>query len=110
MAGREERAAHNEAVTREINEGIERGHEGASRTEQVRMLCECGQDHCDRVIAMSVAEFEEIREDPRQFAVIPEHVIVEIEFVVRETDRFTVVQKREGIPAQVAEEEEDTPG
>jgi len=107
MAGREERIAHNEAVTREINEGIERGHEGASRTETIRMLCECGNDHCDRVIAMSVAEFEEIREDPRQFAVVPEHVIDEVEFMVRETDRFTVVKKREGTPARVAEEEED---
>jgi hypothetical protein len=40
--------------------------------------------------------------DPRQFAVVPEHLIGNIEWIVFENDRFAVVAKREGVPADVA--------
>jgi hypothetical protein len=105
MSQREERVADNEDTSRDINEGIERGHEGASRTDHVRMLCECGQDECDRVIAMSIAEYEQIRSDPHRFAVVHGHVQDDVEEVVSETDRYVVVQKV-GEAGEVAEEED----
>jgi hypothetical protein len=43
--------------------------------------------------------------DPRQFAVVPEHFIGDIERIVYENDRFAVVAKREGVPADVARDE-----
>jgi 23S rRNA-/tRNA-specific pseudouridylate synthase len=43
--------------------------------------------------------------DPRQFAVVPEHFIGSIEWIVYENDRFAVVAKREGMPADVARDE-----
>jgi hypothetical protein len=106
MSGREERAAQNETISRDINEGIERGHEGTVLTDLVHMICECGMEDCDRVIAISVAEYEEVRSDPRQFAVVRDHVLGDVEDVVRETDRFVVVCKKDGTPAEVAEEED----
>ncbi len=70
------------------------------------MVCECGLEDCDRLLAISIAEYEQIRSDPRQFAVVRDHIKADVERVVSETDRFVVVQKREGTPARVAVEED----
>jgi hypothetical protein len=106
MSEREERVARNEATSREINEGIEQGHQGTAPADHVRMVCECGLEDCDRVVAISIAEYEQVRSDPRQFAVVRDHVKEDMERVVSETERFVVVQKREGTPAKIAVEED----
>jgi hypothetical protein len=106
MSSREERMARNETASREINEGIEDGHEAEASGRDIRMVCECGQETCDRLVAITLAEYEQLRSDPRQFVVVRDHVIEDVERVVAETDRFTVVAKREGTPAAVAIEED----
>ena len=105
MDNREERQARNEATAREINERLEEAHP-TQDGQYVRMLCECGRDVCDRVIAITREEYEEIRSDPIQFVVVRDHVIGDIERIVLETDRFSVAAKREGIPAEVAIQED----
>lgn len=104
MIGREERLARNEVTARAFNEAIEQGHLHAQREGYIRMLCECADAACDRLVAISVAEYEEIRKDPRRFIVAHGHVLAQIEVPVTKTDRYTVVEKREGTPADVAEE------
>jgi hypothetical protein len=106
VSSREERVARNESTTRDINEEIEQAHEAAPVEGPVRVLCECGREECDRLIAMTLAEYESVRADPRRFAVVRDHVLAEVEQVVAETDRYTVVAKREGTPAAVAVEED----
>lgn len=110
MPGREERVVRNEVIARRINEGIEEAQEEAQEGEPsepfIRVLCECGRDRCDRVIAITVLEYERIRSSPLQFAVLRDHVIGDVERIVEKTDRFVVVVKHEGIPAQVAAEED----
>lgn len=106
VSSREERVARNESTTREINEGIEQAHQAASTPDHVRIVCECGRLECDRVIAITLAEYESVRADPRQFAVTHDHVMADLERVVAETDRYAVVAKREGTPAAVAVEED----
>jgi hypothetical protein len=106
VESREERVARNEATAREINEQVEQGHAGAPSDEHVRVLCECGRLECDRVLAMTIAEYETLRADPRHFAVAHDHVVSEAEQVVARTDRYVVVAKREGTPAAVAVEED----
>jgi hypothetical protein len=106
MSSREEQAARNEATVRQINDDIERAEQDASPPEHMQILCECGWADCDRVVAITLAEYESLRADPVQFAVIRAHVIPEEEVVVAETDRYTVVAKREGTPAEVAAEED----
>jgi hypothetical protein len=106
MNGRDERVARNETTSREINEEIEDAHEGTSGDGIVRMVCECGLESCDRLVAITVAEYRRVRADARQFAVVRDHVIGDVERVVEETDRFVVVVKREGGPAEVAAEED----
>jgi hypothetical protein len=106
VSSREERVARNETTAREINEGIERAQQDASPQGHVRVLCECGREDCDRVIAITLAEYESVRADARRFAVTHGHVVADLEQVVAETDRYAVVAKREGTPAQVAVEED----
>jgi len=105
MSEREGRIAHNEAVAREINEGIEDARP-ANPEDYLRMVCECGRPHCSSVIAISIREYEAVREDPRMFVVDHAHVSPDVEDTVRTTDRFVVVCKREGTPAAIAEEED----
>src|SRR2546427_10625223 len=104
MTEREDRVARNEAASREINEGIEDALRPKAREGDVLMLCECGRNDCEDVFAITIREYEEVRSDPRHFAVVREHVMADVEGIVSETDRFVVVQKREGTAAEVAEE------
>lgn len=106
VSSQEEWVARNETTTRQINEQIEQAHRQAPTQGHVRVLCECGRQDCDRLIAMTLAEFESVRADPRQFAVAHDHVLAEVEQVVAQTDRYSVVAKREGTPAAVAVEED----
>ena len=61
---------------------------------------------CDRVIAITTREYERVRSDPRWFVVLREHIVPDAEVVLEEHDRFVVVVKREGTPAEVAEEQD----
>jgi hypothetical protein len=110
VSRREERVARNEATTRDINEDIERtyleGDISPGGGGHVRVLCECGRDDCDRVVAITLGEYEAVRADPRRFAVVASHVMPDVEEVVARTDRYVVVAKREGTPAEIAIEED----
>jgi 5-bromo-4-chloroindolyl phosphate hydrolysis protein len=110
MTSREERVARNEATTREINEVIEQAHTEAGLfqegDEYIRVLCECGLTECDRVLAITLAEYEALRADPKRFAVAADHVMADLEEVVARTDRYVVVAKREGTPAEIAIEQD----
>lgn len=101
------RMARNEAASRAINEKVE-----GSRDERSLMpiVCECGLTKCDRTIEIALDEYRAVRTDPTRFAVVPEHLIGDIERIVYENDRFVVVAKREGIPADIAREEAPSDG
>jgi hypothetical protein len=103
MTDRETRIAKNEAISREINEGIEEAMASVSPEGHVRMVCECGKPDCELLIAISVSEYEDARRDARRFVVVKDHVIPDVERVVSETERYAVVEKREGTPAEIAE-------
>ena len=105
MTAREERVAQNEAASREMNEQIEQAH-ADSPGDFFRIICECGNAGCTRVIAISIPEYEALRSDARLFAVLADHVVPDVEDVVRRTDRFIVVRKRDGAPAEIAERED----
>ncbi|MGQ0678315.1 MAG: hypothetical protein ACT4OM_01420 [Actinomycetota bacterium] len=104
MSDREERLARNEVAAREINESIEDSLQGDKGL--IRMVCECGRDTCERVVAITVGEYETVRRNPRHFVVAFGHTMPEIEAKVDETDRFEVVEKADGEPAEIAEEQD----
>jgi hypothetical protein len=88
-----DRLARNEAIFRSINERVEEVQDAES--QETDFLCECGNLDCTQTIAMRKAEYEKVRRDATTFAVIPGHVLEDVESVVEETDRFTIVQKHE---------------
>ena len=98
--------ALNEAAARDINEEIERAHEDDPPGRRIGITCECALTTCDRTIDISTAEYQRVRSDPRWFAIVPEHFIGDIEAIVEENDRFAVVAKRLGTPADVAIEQD----
>ena len=102
MGLREERVAKNEAVVREINEQIKQAVESIPPDSFMHIVCECGYVECDLFIAVTKEEYDRIRNDPLLFGVVGEHVILDIEQIVTENDRFTIVEKRQGTPAEVA--------
>lgn len=94
--------ARNEAGAREINEQIEESYGSHSLDTYLSIVCECGLAECDVFLRVTKAEYEDVRSDPRRFLIDRTHLIADVEDVVSETDRFTVVAKREGDAAEVA--------
>lgn len=94
----------NESIFRQVNEQIEslnRDFGGELRT--MTAICECADGDCTERLDIPVSEYEEVRDDPRRFIVVPGHELPEFETTVEHRDGYDVVQKREGIPAEVAE-------
>ena len=94
--------ARNEALFREVNERIEDVQAGFSAQERADFLCECGSDDCTQPIGLTLAEYEQIRKNPKHFAVVPGHDVVDVERVVEQTDHYAVVEKLPGAPAKIA--------
>jgi hypothetical protein len=91
---REVRAARNQALFRAVNEQIKGMNEAlASVTGSFEIACECADTDCIETLELSPEEYEAIRADPRQFAVLPGHVYPDVENVVRESNGFVVVEK-----------------
>jgi hypothetical protein len=107
MDERETRVAENEATTRATNEQIEQAH-SRSPDDYFRIICECGRSDRTRVMAIAIGEHEEVCSDARDFAVVRTQVTPDVEMVIRDAERFTVVRKREGMPTEIAEERDPT--
>jgi hypothetical protein len=98
---REERVAQNEVAARAINETIQQA-DTRPTTSFIHVLCECGLEDCERVLAITRPLYERVRSDPRQFVILPSHLISEVEDVVQESDGVLIVAKREGTPEDMA--------
>lgn len=93
MTDRQERIARNEVLFREVNERIREVPLDTRDDDMTGFLCECGDGNCTETISLTIAEYEQVRSDPATFAVMPGHVIPDVEDVVLEEERFTVVCK-----------------
>ena len=70
MGFREERVARNEVAAREINEAIKET-DTRPASSFIHVLCECGLEDCERVLAITRPVYERVRSDPRQFVILP---------------------------------------
>jgi hypothetical protein len=100
MTSREARVAKNEVLFREVNERIS---ELAPENGGSEFLCECGDAGCVEPVTMTLSEYERVRGEGAWFFVRPGHEVPEVEDVVEQTERYTVVSKRDGTPADIAE-------
>lgn len=95
-----QRVAMNEATFRKVNEGMEAGQDASGL---LRFVCECGRLRCTRLIELTRAEYEGIRRNPRRFAIVDGHEILEAEAIVERHDRYLVVEKSGAPEAEIVE-------
>jgi hypothetical protein len=100
----EQRAARNEALFREVNENIARLEErhGTTTAEPV-FLCECANADCAMHVAAGPDVYARVREEPRQFLVIPGHEDPQLERVVERQRDYLIVEKT-GAAGEIAEQ------
>ena len=106
---RDARRAKNETLFRTLNERLKELDDrldtasiGAPAGDHEEFFCECGQLECMARIQMTRAQYEAVRDHSERFLVLPDHVLPDIERVVEEHDRFVVVEKNAGVPAEIA--------
>jgi hypothetical protein len=109
MSASDERRALNEAIFRDLNERVKEIDErlepngmGTSATE-VEFLCECGDLECATRFTISRPEYEQVRQEPSHFMVLPGHVDETIEHVHDVRPGYVIVEK-DGDAAEMARE------
>lgn len=90
MRESEVRAAKNESLFREVNERLS---ELRPPSSGIDCVCECAREDCTEQLRLTVQQYETVRSVPSQFALKPEHVIADVELVVRDGDGYVVVEK-----------------
>ena len=95
-----QRVAMNEATFRDVNEGMEAGQDPSGL---LRFVCECGRLYCTELIQLTHEEYEDLRRNPRRFAIVDGHEILEAEEIVERHDRYLVVEKRGDPEAEIVE-------
>ena len=97
---------------REANERLERLNESVGEAEggePMGFLCECGDETCAERIELTREEYERARSDPTLFVILPGHEQGAVEEVVEQADRYHIVRKRAGEPAQMAKDLDPRP-
>lgn len=94
MTEAERQLSANEAVFRDVNEAIERGHWPGDEDSESAFCCECARHKCAKLVPMTPREYEHIRGNPRRFVLVPGHEDTSIETVVERTADYVVVEKR----------------
>ena len=88
------RRARNEALFRGLNEQINRveSDDGADAGDPIDFVCECSSASCMKVVTVSRAEYEAVREGASAFIVAPGHEDLSIEDVLVSHSGFSVVE------------------
>lgn len=102
MNDREERIGNNEILLREVNERIEELSTRTTTVERFGFVCECGQTSCIEQVQLEVQEYEAVRANPRHFLTLPGHETPDLERVVERHERYQIVEKDHGEPAELA--------
>ncbi len=89
------RLGANEAVFRQVNEGIERGQWPGEEDSPISFRCECAQLGCNELLELSVNGYESVRANPRRFIVVPGHQRPDIEHVIDVRPGYVIVEKRD---------------
>jgi hypothetical protein len=96
LRDREERAAKNQSLFREINENVTELNQAFRLVAPLgEWICECANESCIVTVEMTRADYEEIRGDGARFLVAPsdEHVWPDVERIIERLDRYWVLEK-----------------
>jgi hypothetical protein len=102
---REQRAAQNQLLFREVNERIASLAERALLPEivPIEVTCECVDMSCTTGVQIPLHEFAEMHRTTNRFLVVPGHELPDLQDVVERRDRFLIVAKR-GAGADLVEQ------
>lgn len=95
------RIGGNEATFRDVNESLRAGKTLVDAEQLFPFRCECGVLGCNRLVELTLPEYEAVRAHPTRFAIVDGHEIAETEHVVERRERYAVVEK-DGPGATVA--------
>ena len=91
-----ERRATTEALFRDVNERIAETAERFDATG-TEFVCECSDPNCTHRVAASLAEYEQVRDEPTTFLVVPGHEQGDIEQIVSDRGRYRIVEKMQAV-------------
>jgi len=95
-----ERIVENNYTFREANEQIRaKADEYDAPVERVPFLCECPVPSCTEILRLTLAEYEDVRANPRRFFTAPGHEQADAavaHVVSREID-YVIVEKDEQV-------------
>jgi hypothetical protein len=95
VQARDRQVAENEVRFRALNERLrDSGGVWEGRDGTLALVCECGDEDCTEPITLTPAEYESVRAQETQFAVVPGHVRPEVEDVLSQHAGWTLVRKR----------------
>jgi hypothetical protein len=93
----------NEVRSRSTNEWIEATHDSFGGSNDLdRYLCECSDATCGSTVALTRPEYEAVRADGHLFVIRLHHENPEIDSVVAEYPRYSLVAKLPGMPSGIA--------
>jgi hypothetical protein len=103
MSSWREQDALTQACCRERNESIALGSDLSQFHSAFHAFeCECDDADCTEKTRLTVAEYECVREFPARFLIATNHENPEVEWVVSERTRFTVVETLAGEASKTA--------
>lgn len=103
MSDRKQRIAENESIFRSVNQELSSLNSRLTTlTDTLEIVCECGTRSCTDRIPIGTDEYERARQDPTLFITKPGHDFPETEKVESKHERYWVVRKDPGMPAELA--------
>jgi len=88
------KAAHNQALFRDVNERIRQISDGGvPEGEPMGFICECADQECTQVIDLTLEEYEAARRVPTRFPIAVGHEVPDVERVVERSERYAIVEK-----------------
>jgi hypothetical protein len=93
---RARRIVENEQLFEAVNAAVRQVNtELGIDDETEHYVCECSMQECTQRIALTREEYLEARENPARFFMLAAHRDPAHEHVVRETDRYVLVEKED---------------
>jgi hypothetical protein len=93
---RGQRLAENERMFEAVNTAIRDVNERLGVSDETEQyLCECSLQDCTQRISLTPDEYAEARSNPARFFMVAAHRDPVHEEIVRTTDRYVLVEKRD---------------
>jgi len=86
------RRARNQVIFREVNERPRTPAEVVP-DGNADYLCECSDVSCTEKIELAPVEYEAVRRRPGALFIVPGHESLEVERVVDDLDRYTIIER-----------------